>query len=204
MMSTKLGSLSVSRETIDRLTQYAELVQKWSPRINLVSKSSLEHLWDRHIIDSAQLFTLAETQYSWVDLGSGGGFPALVIAILSADQGIDRRITMVESDTRKGVFLKTVIRELELPATVLTSRIENTKPVNADVLSARALSDLSRLLTFADRHMSPTGIALFPKGETWEKEVAKAKEQWSFNLEEFTSWTEPKAAILKIRGLTRV
>lgn len=204
MTLTALGNLNVSRETIEQLTHYVSLVKKWSPRINLVSRSSLDHLWDRHIVDSAQLFSLAQNEKTWLDLGSGGGFPGLVTSILGVGQGLDRNTTLIESDTRKSVFLRTVIRELELPAVVLNTRIEEAVPANAEILSARALSNLSQLLDHALRHMSPNGVALFPKGESWRKEVAEAKEQWSFDLEEFTSWTEPKAAILRIRGIKRV
>ena len=204
MTSTALGNLNVSRETIEQLTHYVSLVKKWSPRINLVSRSSLDDLWDRHIVDSAQLFSLAQNEKTWLDLGSGGGFPGLVTSILGVGQGLDRNTTLIESDTRKSVFLRTVIRELELPAVVLNTRIEDAEPAKAEVLSARALSNLSQLLDHALRHMSPNGVALFPKGESWRKEVAEAKEQWSFDLEEFTSWTEPKAAILRIRGIKRV
>ncbi|MFN2350190.1 MAG: AAA family ATPase, partial [Thioalkalivibrio sp.] len=138
----------------------------------LVSRGSLASLRARHIDDSAQLHALARHPVShWVDMGSGGGFPGLVVAILALETGSPEAVTLIESDARKSAFLNTAIRELGLAATVRTERIERASPMAADVVSARALADLDTLLGFADRHMAATGEALFPKGENWEKEV---------------------------------
>jgi 16S rRNA (guanine527-N7)-methyltransferase len=114
------------------------------------------------------------------------------------------QVTLVESDTRKATFLRTVIRELGLKATVIDQRIEAIRPLNADVLSARALADLTMLLSFADQHLSETGIALFPKGATWEKEVQDALQTWRFSSERFTSKTESEAVVLRIREVSHV
>lgn len=203
-MTTRLGELDVSRETFDRLILYADLVRKWNPRINLVSRKSLDDMWQRHFVDSAQLFGLTDNFGDWLDIGSGGGFPGLVIAILSKEMAPSRHVTLIESDRRKAVFLKTAAREIGVHCTVHTSRIEETPPQNVPILSARALSSLTQLLSYAERHLDPDGVALFPKGESWENEVAAAKEQWSFRLEKFNSWTEPSAAILRIRDISRV
>lgn len=196
--------LDVSRETLDRLSSFRDLLIKWNPKINLVSKTSLVEVWDRHIRDSAQMYPLAGICRNWVDMGSGGGLPGLVITIVARELNPDLHVTMIESDMRKATFLRTVIRELGLTATALTSRIEKTDPLNADVLSARALADLSSLLFFADRHLSPTGQALFFKGETWQKEVDEARKAWSFDLVSHTSKTNPNAAILEVREIKRV
>jgi 16S rRNA (guanine527-N7)-methyltransferase len=194
----------VSRETSPGLERFDALVRKWSPRINLVSRSDLEHVWERHIADSAQLNDLDIQGKSWVDLGSGGGFPAIVLAILSKQDETDRSYTLIESDRRKAVFLRTAIRELALNAQVLSERIEVAPPLGADVVSARALAPLKQLLAFADRHLKKGGMAVFLKGETWEKEVADARESWSFDLKATKSKTNPQAAILKIRDIERV
>ena len=194
----------VSRETIERLTAFHDLVLKWNPRINLISKSSVPLLWERHIWDSAQVIPMAPSGDIWVDIGSGGGFPGLVVAILSLETRPERHIRMIESDQRKSAFLRTVIRELGLNATVEVARIEAAEPAKADVLSARALADLSVLLGFAELHLDPAGTAFFFKGETWQKEVDAARESWSFSLISHTSISNPAAAVLEIKEIKRV
>lgn len=198
------GDLNVSRETIRRLEEFQELVKKWTPKINLVSRNSVKDLWERHIVDSLQLVHLAGDFETWVDLGSGGGFPALVVSIATMDAKPERYMTLIESDKRKCAFLSTVIRDLSLPAKVMNCRIEDAPPVNADVVSARALANLSKLLEYASIHLAEDGVAIFPKGATWQKEVEDAKQRWSFDFEEFTSWTDQRAAILRIRRINRV
>ncbi|MCV3270014.1 16S rRNA (guanine(527)-N(7))-methyltransferase RsmG [Roseobacter sinensis] len=194
----------VSRETLERLGRYHDLLLKWSSRINLISKSSTFDVWNRHIWDSAQVYRLADSKMRWADLGSGGGLPGVVLAILTKENAPDTTFTLVESDVRKATFLRTVIRELDLNATVIVSRIEAATPLDAQVLTARALADLSDLLSFAQRHLSPDGQALFLKGETWEKEVETARESWSFELAAHKSKTNPNAAILEVREIERV
>lgn len=199
-----ISELDVSRETLDMLSAYHDLLLKWSPKINLVSKSGLNDLWDRHIWDSVQIFPIARDFNKWVDIGSGGGLPGLIIAILSREYSPASNILLIESDMRKSAFLRTVIRELELKASVIVSRIEVADSVQADVLSARALANLSTLLPFAQRHLKQDGQALFSKGETWEKEVMEARKSWSFDLVPHTSKTNPNAAILEVREIQRV
>ncbi|WP_027256981.1 16S rRNA (guanine(527)-N(7))-methyltransferase RsmG [Leisingera aquimarina] len=197
-------SLDVSRETFQRLEVFEQVIQKWNPKINLVSKSSLEHIWMRHIADSIQVFRCTDPAEHWVDIGSGGGFPGLIIALLAADEAPNMKVTLIESDQRKSAFLRTAARECSVKATVLTERIEKAKPQAADILSARALADLSTLLEFSERHLSPEGVALFPKGESWKKEVDNARQQWQFDAEQVKSLTEQEAVILKIREVARV
>jgi 16S rRNA (guanine527-N7)-methyltransferase len=196
--------IDVSRETMERLALFEALVQKWSPRINLVSKPSLADLWARHIWDSAQVYSHAEDQTHWVDIGSGGGFPALIMAILAKKAHPQRRITMIESDARKSMFLRTVVRELDLNGTVLVQRIESAPPQAAEILSARALADLNTLLTYAELHLDPKGQCLFMKGESWQAEVTEARKNWDFSLDPQVSQTNPQAAILKIKDIARV
>ena len=196
--------LDVSRETSDKLTAFAALLEKWNAKINLISRSSVAEVWDRHILDSAQLFALAPGPGHWVDLGSGGGFPGIVVAILSQGAGTPHSMTMVESDQRKAAFLRTAVRELGLTAKVISDRIEKVPPLGADILSARALADLGTLLTFAERHLRPGGVALFPKGENWRKEHETAQSLWSYTCEPITSRTNSAAAVLKIKDIARV
>ena len=195
--------LNVSRETFSKLEAFADLVRKWNPKINLVSKNSLDDLWQRHILDSVQVFELAEGEGHWVDLGSGGGLPGIVVAILN-QEAQTFQVTMVESDQRKCAFLRTAIRELSLTALVKTERIEQLDGLEADILSARALADLTQLLDFTELHLNPDGIVLFPKGQNWQSEDSDAKKVWTYALEAIESKTNPAAAILKIKDIARV
>lgn len=199
-----LAQLDVSRETIARLEVFASVLQKWNPRINLVSRNSLNELWTRHIMDSIHVYRFAPVAQHWADLGSGGGFPGLIVAILAADESPTTHVTLIESDQRKAVFLRTAARETGVQCSVISQRIESAEPQNADVLSARALAELSVLLGFAERHLKPNGTALFPKGATWQKELDAARQQWHFDLEAIKSPTNPDAAILRIKGISRV
>jgi 16S rRNA (guanine527-N7)-methyltransferase len=200
----KVAGIDVSRETFDRLESFADLVRKWTPKINLISKSSIDTLWDRHIVDSVQLFQMADAQGRWVDMGSGGGFPGIVIAILRAENGTDDQVTLIESDQRKCAFLRTAIRELGLKSKVLSERIENIPPLKTDILSARALADLTKLLGFAELHLKRDGVALFPKGSNWRAEHEDAQRMWSYSCEDISSTTNASAAILKIKDIIRV
>lgn len=196
--------LSVSRETKERLRAFAALVEKWTVRINLISKASVSDIWDRHIVDSAQIFNLAPKSGRWVDLGSGGGFPGIVMAIMTKDLEKPHEVILVESDQRKSTFLRTAIRELNLDATVVSERIEEIGPFEADIISARALAELDDLLEFADRHMKSGGTALFPKGSKWEAEITAAREHWSYHCDPYPSVTNPSAAVLSIKDIHRV
>lgn len=196
-------SLSVSRETFDRLRLYVDLLKKWNPRINLVSRKTLVESWSRHILDSVQVFRQVDEFGHWADLGSGGGFPGLVCAVMAIETQPQARFTLVESDQRKSAFLRTVIRETGANCSVITGRIELAEPLNADVLSARALADLATLLSFCDRHLQKSGVALFPKGAIWKKELEDAQREWKFDAEPIKSLTEAQAVILKIKGVSR-
>ncbi len=196
-------ALDVSRETFERLSTYVDLVHRWNPKINLVSRSSLKEIWTRHIQDSVQVYRCAGPFENWVDLGSGGGFPGMVCAIMAIEHAPDARFTLVESDQRKSAFLRSVSRETGAACTVISKRIEAVEPLEADILSARALADLSKLMSFCDRHLSESGTALLPKGATWKKELRDAQEEWNFDAEPITSLTEPQAVILKVKGVSR-
>ena len=193
----------VSRETMQRLDVLVALLQKWTPKINLVSRDSLAEVWHRHIADSAQLWEIAgKRSGNWLDLGSGAGFPGLVLAAMGADtKGF--QITLVESDARKAAFLSTVIREAALPATVKAERIEHLPPQDAAVLTARALAPLKALLEMTERHRSCDGIALFPKGRTVHKEIEDVSPAWRFTRTLHPSVTDPEARIVEIGALTR-
>ena len=205
MSMHKLGKLDVSRETIERLEHYAELLAKWNPRINLISAGDLGVLWERHFIDSAQVFVAGNaTDGAWADLGSGGGFPGLVVAILSKDFGRKTTVTLVESDARKAVFLRTAARETGVDVDVLNRRIEKIEPLNAGIVSARALADLDTLFGYCEMHLAEDGLGVFPKGRTWQDEIRKAKLRWSFEYEAIKSRTDEDSVVLRIERLVRV
>lgn len=206
MTALQIAGVCVSRETLDRLTALTALLEKWNSAINLVAKSTLPEAWTRHIVDSAQLYRLAPPQIGhWADLGSGGGFPGLVIGILAYELDPRRRVTLVESDQRKATFLRQAVRELGLTeVTVSSERIEAIPPLAADVLSARALAALPQLCDFGQRHLSPTGIALFSKGAQHREEIAHARQEWRFDLSIFPSDTDPSAVVLAIKAIQHV
>ena len=202
-MTPDLAGISdVSRETLDRLKTLESLLRKWNAAINLVSKTSIEDAWNRHILDSAQIFSLGGVSGHWVDLGSGGGFPGLVVAAIAAGQGVDLDVTLIESDQRKATFLRQAARKVAPKARILTERIELTPPQRADTVSARALADLPTLLGFAKRHLADTGTALFLKGASWQQEVEQARKHWQFELTVHPSVTDPSGAILAVKALS--
>ena len=201
---TLFSDLHVSRETYDALYAYQRLLEKWTTRINLISKSTRENVWERHICDSAQVMELASKHAAnWIDLGSGGGLPGLVVAILAKELNPKLRVTLIESDQRKAVFLRTVVRELQLNAIVKAKRIETVGRLKADVVSARALADLSDLLRVTHPFMEHNTQCLFMKGKNWSKEVKEAEKSWQFQAERFISKTNHEAVILSVRNVIR-
>jgi 16S rRNA (guanine527-N7)-methyltransferase len=199
MMNPHIPSwLNVSRETIDKLDHYATEVLRWNHAINLVSKTSVAGIWQRHILDSAQLFSLAESSGKWADLGAGGGFPGLVLAIMGAPH-----MVLVESDQRKATFLREISRQLSLTTTVLAKRIDAVEPLAAETVSARALASLTDLLGHVTPHLAANGRAVFPKGRGFEEELKLAQTEWAFEVTKIPSRTDPEAAILMIEHIRR-
>ncbi len=195
--------LDVSRETMERLATYEALLLKWQKSINLVSVGTLPELWRRHMLDSAQLVTLApEGARCWADLGSGGGFPGLVIAILLAGRpGLEMHL--VESDQRKCIFMREVARATGAPATIHNKRIEAfAEGAGAfDVVSARALAPLDRLLGWAAPLFGPGTTGLFLKGKGVEDELTLARKSWIFEADLHPSQSDPAGSVLVLRGL---
>lgn len=186
--------LAVSRETVERLAAYAGLLRHWQTRINLVGPDTLASLWQRHMLDSAQLWPLIPAgARRLVDLGSGAGFPGLVLAILGAPD-----VHLVESDARKGAFLREAARVTATPITLLTRRVEQIPPLAADVITARALAPLPRLLTWAVPHLAPGGQCLFLKGRGAEDELTAAAKDWKIAPRRIPSLTDPDGTILQL------
>ncbi|MDP3261647.1 MAG: 16S rRNA (guanine(527)-N(7))-methyltransferase RsmG [Tabrizicola sp.] len=200
-----IAGVDVSRETAATLRSFEAIVRRWSPAINLVSHSSLPDLWDRHIVDSAQLLHFYQSgSRSWVDIGSGAGFPGLVIAILAREKHASLKVTLIESDQRKATFLREAARQLSLQCDVIAQRAEAVPSLGADILSARAFSTLTSLLPVAERHLMPKGVAIFPKGKSWRDEVEDARKGWSFALDAVKSVSNNEAAVLVLKEISRV
>ena len=193
--------MDVSRETTALLERYADLIRKWNPAINLVAAATLPELYQRHIEDSAQLFDLAKPSAGeWLDLGSGGGLPGIVIAILG--RNLPLPVTLVESDRRKSAFLKTARRELQLDHVIVKSqRIEQLEPANFDYISARALAPLNDLLPMLFRQLASNGEAWLLKGRSWKQEVQVAQAHWSFEIDTYQSITDPESVVMKLRKI---
>lgn len=200
----RAAGIDVSRETLERLETFVALLRRWNSAINLVGPATLEQVWQRHIADSAQLFPLRlpGTRH-WADLGSGAGFPGLVIAALAAEHAPEMRITLVESDHRKAAFLTSAVAAMALSSEIVAARAETHPPLRADTLSARALAPLVRLLPFAERHLAPGGRALFPKGQSHADELAAALETWRASVQKIPSRTDADGVILCLEGIAR-
>ena len=194
--------LDVSRETYDRMLGYLALVEKWSAKINLIGRGSLHDAWNRHVLDSAQLVAISRDRPGpWVDLGSGAGFPGLVVAIMMRETEPNRSVILVESDQRKATFLRQAAHDFAPNAQIICDRAETIPSLNAAILSARALAHLSELCRHADRHLAADGLALFLKGAQYEGELAMARRDWVFDVEVTPSCTDPTAAVLALRNI---
>ena len=187
--------LNVSRETIDQFKAYLELLEKWQIRINLVANSTLPDAWRRHILDSAQLARFFPPNTKKIlDVGSGAGFPGLVLAILG---GIE--VELVESDQRKAIFLSTVIRSLGLSAKVHNQRVESLPNLAADVVTARALAPLPKLLKLIENQLSSGTICLFLKGSSVEDELTNLKSYSTMLSKCYPSLSGPNGVVLELK-----
>ncbi|SDB64557.1 16S rRNA (guanine(527)-N(7))-methyltransferase RsmG [Belnapia rosea] len=192
----------VPRETEERLRDYLALLIRWNARINLVAQAAPDTLWVRHVVDSAQLAPFVPPGPGpLIDLGSGAGFPGLVLAALTG-----RETHLVESDRRKCAFLQEAARLLGLSQVIIhPTRIEAaaTLPLAA-VVSARALAPLSQLLRYTHRLLLPGGVALFPKGRNVTEELTAAAAGWTMRTERFASRTDPDSTILRLSEISPV
>jgi len=189
--------LDVSRETIDKFQAYLTLLEKWQRRINLVANSTLAEAWQRHILDSGQLAALYPPQTTRVmDVGSGAGFPGLVLAIMG---GVT--VDLVESDQRKAVFLSTVIRELGLPAKVHNQRIETLPRLFPDVITARALAPVPKLLKLIENQLSPEIVCLFLKGAAVEDELTNLQTYSTMGSITHSSLSGPTGVVLELKNM---
>lgn len=196
----------VSRETWQRLEAYADLVRKWQPAINLISPKTVSNLWDRHILDSLQLYRLRPDPLTWADMGSGAGFPGLVTGICLAEAG-EGWVHLIESNNKKAAFLRQAIAQTGARASVHPVRLEaaaaEISPVQA--ISARALAGLPELLAFSwmFAENNPDVEMWFHKGLDYREEVRSARDLWRFDLIEHPSLAQDGSAILQISNLAK-
>jgi len=195
------AAASVSRETLDRLKTYAALLADWNTRHNLVSRASMDQVWRRHFLDSAQVAPLIPTTAkTLVDLGSGAGFPGLVLATMRPEL----RITLIEATGKKCRFLQAVAGELGLQAQIRHRRIEDSPPEPFDVITARACAPLPELLAYAQSFWGKGTRAYLYKGQNLAAELTEAHKSWRIETEQHSSRSDPSGIILEIRELQRV
>ncbi len=194
---------SVSRETADDLIGFEILFKKWSKAINLASPNTLETLWERHILDSVQLFKLAPQAKHWLDLGSGGGFPGVVLAIMLKQTS--GSIRLVESNSKKSAFLRNALAQFRAPGQVINARIESCyEQVQVpEIITARALASLDKLFELTEPWMTKGAKALFQKGRDYQREIDESLPNWKFDLVRHESAIEADSVILEISNLQR-
>jgi 16S rRNA (guanine527-N7)-methyltransferase len=192
----------VSRETFERLRAFEQLFLKWNRSINLAAPSTLDDVWRRHILDSAQLARIAPAAMRWVDLGSGGGFPGLVLGFLLVERP-GASIDLVESNRKKASFLQSVIGQFNLPARVVAKRIDDSYALVSapEIVTARALAALPDLLDLSAPWLAKGARALFHKGRDYRAEVEESTHRWTFDLVEHPSMTDAHGVILEISDL---
>lgn len=191
--------LNVSRETFDKIRLYAELLERWQKSVNLVSPATLPEMWERHFLDSGQLVSLLPSEGRLVDLGSGAGFPGMVLAVLRPTLDVH----LIESDQKKAIFLSEVSRVTKTPVMVHARRVGEVENLGADVITARALAPMDELLDMTLCHLKPNGIGLFLKGKEAEAEIKTARQGFSFEAELRPSITSSGGAIVRVSNLQR-
>jgi 16S rRNA (guanine527-N7)-methyltransferase len=202
-MSTLSSLLNrpIPEETLNKARLYMTLLEKWNASINLVAKSTVANAWERHFLDSAALVPLIENERTLtiVDFGSGAGFPALVIALLT-----NHTVHLIESDSKKCAFLQHVAQETGVSVHIHNTRIEKTPCIQADVITARACAPLEKLLEYAVPFSTKETTCLFLKGAEVESEIETAKKQWTATVLERIKNPVSASFIIKIKGWQRV
>ncbi|KAF0137862.1 MAG: 16S rRNA (guanine527-N7)-methyltransferase [Xanthobacteraceae bacterium] len=205
LASADRAGVAVSRETADRLALYVALLRRWNPVKNLVSPHTLGEVWERHVTDSLQLVRIAPEARVWVDMGSGGGLPALVVAaVLAGKPGVE--VHCIESKLGKAAFLQEAARQMRVPVTVWARRIEDVVGhdlVSADVVTARALAPMKDLLRLANPLLKTGALGIFPKGQDVASELTEAAIYWKFDHRSVPSVTDPRGRIIVVQGVER-
>ena len=202
--ASALRLFPVSHETVTRLDQFVELFLRWQRAVQLVSVASLPRLWTRHIADSLQVVDLAPDAKSWADLGTGGGFPGLVVAIALADRA-GAMVHLVESDSRKAAFLREAARQTQAPAKIHVERIESVakRIGSVEVVTARALAPLTRIIELSEPFLSRGATGIFMKGQDVDNELTEAAKSWKIQSRLMPSRTDPRGKILAVDSAAR-
>lgn len=189
---------NVSRETLERLQIYVDLLRQWTSKINLVSQDSLTDVWRRHLLDSAQLMDFCPAEGKAVDLGSGAGFPGLVLAILGKSD-----MQLIEADQRKSAFLREAIRLTGTQASVVSKRIEDVPSFEARTITARAFAPLAKILDLAEKFIGSETTFLLLKGRNVSEELTQAHKQWKMGATSHPSQSDPSGWILRLERPVR-
>ena len=194
----------VKQSMLDDLGQYAELLATWSGRINLVSSASMAEIWKRHFADSAQLLNLLPSDTGrWLDFGAGAGFPGMVLALLAPDRMQLTEFVLIESDLRKCAFLTELARVLSLDVTIHAGRLEDQEKLSPNVISARAVAPLGKLLALSARQATDSTRLIFPKGGNLDHELTQALADWHIEYTRIPSRSDPAGEVLLISEFYR-
>lgn len=203
-MVKQIEKIDVSRETFAELKTFQDMVLEWNNKFNLISKSSAEDIWNRHILDSLQLFKFIDDKAKSIyDFGSGAGFPGMVLAIAAKKSLPNLKVSLMESIRKKTIFLSEVKNRLNLDVDIYNERIENLKLPKADIITSRAMASLEKLLNYAYPFCKKETVLLFLKGKTWKEEIESSLSKWSFDFETFESITDKDGRILFIKNIRR-
>lgn len=203
-MKNFCDTYNVSRETFDKLKHYQSMLIEWQAKFNLVSSNTLEDAWNRHFLDSAQLFSLIPNQAKILyDFGSGAGFPGMVLAIMANEKRPELQVSLIESTTKKTLYLNAVKAETDTNVTILNERIEKLQLPQADVITSRAMASLTELLGYAYRFCKKESVCIFPKGKKYAEELAEAHKHWKFKCQIIASTQSDEGKILVITDLSK-
>ena len=201
-MKNFMEKYNVSRETFEKLKTYECLLKEWQTKFNLVSNSTLENAWERHFLDSVQLFKLIpQTAKTLMDFGSGAGFPGMVIAIMANAKTPYLKVSLVESTTKKTLYLNEVKKQVGVEVEIINERIEKIKPHIVDVITSRAMTSLDALLQYALPFCGKKTVCIFPKGKKYAEELQEAQKKWCFNYQIVDSEQSDEGKILVITDL---
>lgn len=203
-MKNFMEKYNVSRETFEKLKCYQSLLIEWQANFNLVSQSSLNEAWNRHFLDSAQLFKyIPETAQALVDFGSGAGFPGMVLAIMAKEKTPYLKVTLVESIKKKTLYLKEVAEKTSVDVNIINERIENISFQKFDVITSRAMTSLTDLLGYAFPFCKKETVCIFPKGKKYAEELAEAHKNWLFKCSVEPSEQSEEGRILIIKNIQK-
>lgn len=204
-MKNFCDTYNVSRETFDKLKHYQSMLIEWQSKFNLVSSSTLDDAWNRHFLDSVQLFQYIPNQAKVLyDFGSGAGFPGMVLAIMANEKMPDLQVSLIESTTKKTLYLNAVKSETNTNVTILNDRIENLQLPKADVITSRAMASLTELLGYAYKFCKKESVCIFSKGKKYAEELSEAHKRWKFKCRIVASTQSDEGKILIITNLSKV